>query len=150
MAQLRLLDNRFHSHAQQQIDTRRHTGLQFHQSTCRQPANQTDSFTAPYVCFRFLANGTVRSVSTPVMREEGPPTISAEQKAAAAHTHRHTQVSTGDCDVIRDLDKVVSDWTACPPPLHLSPEEEEEEGTASPSTGDQRETSDCSPAPRYT
>ncbi|KAM4593416.1 palmitoyltransferase ZDHHC1 isoform 2-T2 [Odontesthes bonariensis] len=39
----------------------------------------------------FLANGTVRSVSSPVMREEGPPTISAEQKAAAAHTHRHTQ-----------------------------------------------------------
>lgn len=37
----------------------------------------------------FLANGRVRSVSSSVMEEEAPPTISTEMKAA--HTHRHTQ-----------------------------------------------------------
>ncbi|XP_059211790.1 palmitoyltransferase ZDHHC1 [Centropristis striata] len=38
----------------------------------------------------FLANGRVRSVSSPVMEEEAPPTMSTELKAAA-HTHRRTQ-----------------------------------------------------------
>ncbi|GAA6222928.1 probable palmitoyltransferase ZDHHC1 [Lates japonicus] len=38
----------------------------------------------------FLANGRVRSVSSPVMEEEAPPTISTELKATA-HTHRRTQ-----------------------------------------------------------
>lgn len=39
----------------------------------------------------FLANGRVRTVSSPVMEEEAPPTVSSEMKAIAAHTHRHTQ-----------------------------------------------------------
>ncbi|KAM9366638.1 palmitoyltransferase ZDHHC1 [Symphorus nematophorus] len=37
-----------------------------------------------------LANGRLRSVSSPVMEEEAPPTASTELKAAA-HTHRRTQ-----------------------------------------------------------
>ncbi|XP_044214778.1 palmitoyltransferase ZDHHC1-like isoform X2 [Thunnus albacares] len=37
----------------------------------------------------FLANGRVRGVSSPVVEEETPPTISTELNAA--HTHRHTQ-----------------------------------------------------------
>ncbi|XP_022606037.1 probable palmitoyltransferase ZDHHC1 [Seriola dumerili] len=37
----------------------------------------------------FLANGRVRTVSSPVVEEEVPPTIAAELKAA--HTHRRTQ-----------------------------------------------------------
>ncbi|XP_038557012.1 palmitoyltransferase ZDHHC1-like isoform X1 [Micropterus salmoides] len=40
----------------------------------------------------FQANGRARTVSTPVMEEESPPTVSTEPKAAAAaHTHRRTQ-----------------------------------------------------------
>ncbi|XP_029986409.1 palmitoyltransferase ZDHHC1 isoform X2 [Sphaeramia orbicularis] len=38
----------------------------------------------------FMANGRVRTVSSPVVEEEAPPTISTELKAAA-HTHRRTQ-----------------------------------------------------------
>ncbi|XP_070760539.1 palmitoyltransferase ZDHHC1 [Enoplosus armatus] len=38
----------------------------------------------------FLANGRVRTVSSPVMEEEAPPTVSTELKAAA-HTHRRPQ-----------------------------------------------------------
>ncbi|XP_041846582.1 LOW QUALITY PROTEIN: palmitoyltransferase ZDHHC1 [Melanotaenia boesemani] len=38
----------------------------------------------------FLVNGTVRNVSNPVTHEEAPPTISAEQKAAA-NTYRTSQ-----------------------------------------------------------
>ncbi|KAI3377365.1 hypothetical protein L3Q82_008398 [Scortum barcoo] len=38
----------------------------------------------------FLANGRVRSVSSPVMEEEAPPTVSTELKAPA-HTHQRTQ-----------------------------------------------------------
>ncbi|CAJ1049984.1 palmitoyltransferase ZDHHC1 [Xyrichtys novacula] len=38
----------------------------------------------------FLANGRVRSVSSPVMEEEPLPNVSTELKAAA-HTHRRTQ-----------------------------------------------------------
>ncbi|XP_029354795.1 palmitoyltransferase ZDHHC1 isoform X2 [Echeneis naucrates] len=38
----------------------------------------------------FLANGRVRTVSSPVVEEEAPPTISTELKAAA-NTHRRTQ-----------------------------------------------------------
>ncbi|XP_035000170.1 palmitoyltransferase ZDHHC1 isoform X2 [Hippoglossus stenolepis] len=40
----------------------------------------------------FLVNGRVRSVSSPVMEEEAPPTMSTQLKAAAhTHTHRRTQ-----------------------------------------------------------
>ncbi|XP_035483635.1 palmitoyltransferase ZDHHC1 [Scophthalmus maximus] len=38
----------------------------------------------------FLANGRVRSLSSPVMEEEAPPTISTQLKAVS-HTHRRTQ-----------------------------------------------------------
>uniref|UniRef100_A0A1A7X2M2 Zinc finger, DHHC-type containing 1 n=2 Tax=Iconisemion striatum TaxID=60296 RepID=A0A1A7X2M2_9TELE len=38
----------------------------------------------------FLANGRVRSLSSPVMEEEAPPTVSTGLKTTA-HTHRHTQ-----------------------------------------------------------
>ncbi|KAK9542181.1 hypothetical protein VZT92_000065 [Zoarces viviparus] len=38
----------------------------------------------------FLSNGRVRTVSSPVMEEEAPPTTSTELKAAE-HTHRRTQ-----------------------------------------------------------
>ncbi|XP_069574525.1 palmitoyltransferase ZDHHC1 [Brachyistius frenatus] len=38
----------------------------------------------------FLPNGRLRSMSSPVIEEEAPPTTSTELKAAA-HTHRHTQ-----------------------------------------------------------
>ncbi|XP_074513120.1 palmitoyltransferase ZDHHC1 [Sebastes fasciatus] len=38
----------------------------------------------------FVANGRVRTVSSPVMEEDAPPAISTELKAAT-HTHRRTQ-----------------------------------------------------------
>ena len=44
------------------------------------------------VCVRFQANGRVRTVSSPVMEEETPPTMSTEL-TPAAHTHRHTKVT---------------------------------------------------------
>uniref|UniRef100_A0A8P4KJS3 Palmitoyltransferase n=1 Tax=Dicentrarchus labrax TaxID=13489 RepID=A0A8P4KJS3_DICLA len=41
----------------------------------------------------FLANGRLRTLSSPVMEEETPPTASTELRAAA-HAHRRTQVNT--------------------------------------------------------
>uniref|UniRef100_A0A3Q4G735 Palmitoyltransferase n=1 Tax=Neolamprologus brichardi TaxID=32507 RepID=A0A3Q4G735_NEOBR len=48
----------------------------------------------------FLANGRVRTMSSPVMEEEAPPTVSSEMKAIAAHTHRHTQVKPSNVSTV--------------------------------------------------
>ncbi|XP_054869294.1 palmitoyltransferase ZDHHC1-like isoform X2 [Amphiprion ocellaris] len=64
------------------------------QTPCRKipgkPGREPGTFLlqGPGFMFRFLANGRVISVSSPVMEEEAPPTHSTERKAA---THRHTQ-----------------------------------------------------------
>lgn len=53
------------------------------------------------MCVRFLANGRVRSLSSPVVEGEAAATVSTEPNAAAAAlTHQRTQVNAHNSPVL--------------------------------------------------